>query len=169
MLKGLLAVLVFGLAVAGCDFYEGLKTDLSSFKLPRFVRMVADPQPLPIEYAWSKEDHCVGESPEIKIGPVPAGTTMLDVEFVDLDNWHPDPAVGYNHGGGKVPYTGSGVVPRGTFSKEGNRYVGPCPHGQFGEVTNERYELRVIAVDKDYNGIARGSAIRTCCADILKN
>ena len=58
-------------------------------------------------------------SPEFTLAQIPPGTTRIDFKLKDLN------APRYNHGGGKVAWTGGNVVPFGTFE-----YKSPCPPGE---------------------------------------
>ena len=88
---------------------------------------------LGVDFAWQPSDRCSGRSPEIRVTNIPAATKTLSVKLKDRDvpNW--------NHGGGNVPYDGSGVIPAGALK---NGYNGPCPPSG-----SHRYEFTVQAFD----------------------
>ena len=88
---------------------------------------------LTVDFAWQPSDRCASRSPEIRVANIPATTKTLYVKLRDRDvpNW--------NHGGGTVPYDGSGVIPAGALQ---NGYNGPCPPSG-----SHRYEFRVHAID----------------------
>ena len=77
---------------------------------------------------------------------VPKGTKFLLVKLKDYD------APNWNHGGGKVPYTGAKVIKAGAPK---NGYNGPCPPSG-----RHRYEFSVKAIDKDGVIIGMGKAMR---------
>ena len=54
-------------------------------------------------------------SPDFKLTDVPEGTTTLKFNLQDMN-------VGYNHGGGSVPYHGEIMIASGAFT-----YKSPCP------------------------------------------
>ncbi|MDJ0824986.1 MAG: hypothetical protein QNJ16_05725 [Rhodobacter sp.] len=58
-------------------------------------------------------------SPQFALAEVPPGTTRIDFKLKDLN------APRYNHGGGKVTWTGGNSIPFGAFS-----YKSPCPPGE---------------------------------------
>ena len=73
---------------------------------------------------------CFSEvSPQIQLINVPAGTNSLSVVMVDED------APNYDHGGGKVNYTGGSVIPAGALKY----WKGPCPPSQ------HKYTFKVTA------------------------
>ena len=86
-----------------------------------------------VDFAFSAKHKCSSVSPKISVSNVPAGTKELRVVLVDQD------VPTWNHGGGTVPYTGSGVIPEGAL-KSG--YNGPCPPSG-----SHTYEFKVKALD----------------------
>jgi phosphatidylethanolamine-binding protein (PEBP) family uncharacterized protein len=97
-----------------------------------------------VEFSWEGIQACTHESPELRVSAVPDGTAELRVKLKDISL----PA--WNHGGGKVTYDGSGVIPAGAL-KLG--YNGPCP--QSGR---HQYEFSVMAIDADGVIIGFGKA-----------
>jgi phosphatidylethanolamine-binding protein (PEBP) family uncharacterized protein len=85
---------------------------------------------------------CSGNSPEFRIGNVPAGTAIFEVRLRDL---HVTEAV---HGGGTYRNNGTGVIPEGALR---NRYAGPCSRESL-----HRYEFAVIARDASGRALAEG-------------
>lgn len=85
-----------------------------------------------LDFAWSSADKCSSESPAFELSDVPEGTKTLIFKMTDLD------VRSYNHGGGKVPYTGNNHIPAGAF-----HYKGPCPPNGVHD-----YEIKVKAVDE---------------------
>ena len=77
-----------------------------------------------ISFAWGDIPACnsgrpnVVASPRFVIADLPDGTTSVRFRLKDLD------APNYNHGGGTVGMSGSGVLPAGVFT-----YKSPCPPG----------------------------------------
>ena len=88
------------------------------------------------------QEHCSRNSPELRIGNVPAGTAIFEVRLRDLD------VIAAMHGGGTYPNNGKGVIPEGALR---NRYVGPCSQASF-----HRYEFTVIARDAKGKALAEG-------------
>jgi len=69
-----------------------------------------------VSFDWGPTKKCFDpKSPPMRLSGVPDGTRTLDIRMVDRN------AV-FNHGGGKVAYTGQKSLPYGAF-----RYKGPCP------------------------------------------
>jgi phosphatidylethanolamine-binding protein (PEBP) family uncharacterized protein len=68
-------------------------------------------------FSWNGVAACSGASPAFTITQAPKGTTNLRLAMRDQN------APDYNHGGGTVAFSGSGV-PQGAIS-----YRGPCPPG----------------------------------------
>ena len=58
-------------------------------------------------------------------------------------------APNFRHGGGTVPYNGSGRVPEGAID-----YIGPCPPAG----TSHRYVWTIEALDKSGKNVARAAA-----------
>jgi phosphatidylethanolamine-binding protein (PEBP) family uncharacterized protein len=84
---------------------------------------------------WDGITACSGRpisspSPAFSVTGVPAGTVTLEFRLVDLD------VPEFNHGGGKVRYTGEARIAPGAF-----QFIGPCPP------RTHRYEWTVTARD----------------------
>ena len=60
-----------------------------------------------IDFVWDLEH--IARSPEVHLGNVPEGTDRLTIYFFDVT------ANDYSHGGGDLPYDGSGIIPAGAF------------------------------------------------------
>ena len=119
-----LAILIAAIVlIAGCA------NSPDQIKIPR------DAAEMTVEFSWEGIAACTHESPELRVSPVPDGTTDLRVRLKDisLPEW--------NHGGGQVKHDGSGVIPVGAL-KLG--YNGPCPPSG-----RHKYEFSVMAVDAD--------------------
>jgi phosphatidylethanolamine-binding protein (PEBP) family uncharacterized protein len=100
---------------------------------------------LGVAYDWTKADECASKSPAFTISNVPADTQSLVFRMTDLH------VPSYNHGGGTVPYSGSGTIPAGAFF-----YKGPCPPNGTHD-----YEFTVTAVNAAGDtALARGKAVR---------
>lgn len=99
---------------------------------------------LGVSFKWQASDECSSRSPAFTVSGVPGGTKYLRFKMVDLNV--PD----FPHGGGTVPYTGSGSIPAGAFS-----YSGPCP--PYGR---HNYKWTVEALDAAGNTLATGTAVR---------
>ena len=84
---------------------------------------------------WDGIKACSGQpisspSPAFSVAGVPAGTAELEFRMADLD------APRFNHGGGKVSYSGQPRIAAGAF-----QFIGPCPP------QTHRYEWTVTARD----------------------
>ncbi|MFO1082994.1 MAG: YbhB/YbcL family Raf kinase inhibitor-like protein [Reyranellaceae bacterium] len=98
---------------------------------------------------WEGIRACSGQpiaspSPAFSLTGVPAGTTELEFRMVDLD------APRFNHGGGKVRYTGQARIAPGAF-----QFTGPCPP------QTHRYEWTVVAHDASGKSLATARAIKS--------
>ena len=77
-----------------------------------------------LEFEWGNLKKCnTGnpnkvDNPLFKLSNVPEGTKILQFRMKDKN------APGYNHGGGKVEYTGQNTIEPGAF-----KYKSPCPPG----------------------------------------
>jgi|LauGreStaDraftv2_3_1035109.scaffolds.fasta_scaffold190224_1 hypothetical protein len=118
-------------------------------------------QKLTVNYEWEISHKCGKKSPEITIGGIPPGSTLLDIKMVDLDY------KGWDHGGGLLKNE-EGFPEIFKISEGGlNRgYDGPCPpnfnaHGH-------DYEITVIAKDKSNQVIGKGSVVKTFSAKAVK-
>lgn len=75
-------------------------------------------------FDWGNIKRCTSGNPNrvpnpaFTLNDVPARTVQLRFKMKDLD------VPGYNHGGGKVKYTGDSKIAPGAF-----RYQSPCPPG----------------------------------------
>jgi hypothetical protein len=96
-----------------------------------------------VNFTFSAKHKCSSVSPKITVTNVPAGTNKLKVVLVDRD------VPTWNHGGGTVPFTGSGVISEGAL-KSG--YNGPCPPSG-----SHTYEFKVKAIDAQGVIIGMGS------------
>ncbi|APX69025.1 MULTISPECIES: phospholipid-binding protein [unclassified Brucella] len=101
--------------------------------------MAAD---LNVSFNWGPTKKCFDpKSPPISVTNVPAGTKTLEIRMIDRN-------ASFNHGGGKVAYTGKSQLPYGAF-----RYKGPCPPDGV-----HHYKITVNALDADGKKLASGSA-----------
>ena len=104
-----------------------------------------------IEFEWGDTPHCnTGnpsriDNPTFVLGNVPVDTTTIKFRMRDLN------APSYNHGGGKVSYSGGDIIPAGEFS-----YKGPCPPRQVHD-----YRWTAIALDEEGNAIDDAHATRS--------
>jgi len=77
-----------------------------------------------IEFEWGDIPKCSSGNPNTVSNPiftlknVPEGTSYIQFRMIDLN------VLGYNHGGGKVQYTGQSKIEPGAF-----KYSSPCPPG----------------------------------------
>ncbi len=94
-----------------------------------------------VSFDWGPTKKCFDpKSPPMRLSGVPDGTRTLDIRMVDRN------AV-FNHGGGKVAYTGQKSLPYGAF-----RYKGPCPPDG-----THYYKIIVTALDASGRKLASGS------------
>ncbi|MGB0682144.1 MAG: hypothetical protein ACPGOV_05530 [Magnetovibrionaceae bacterium] len=100
---------------------------------------------LGVSFEWQATDRCSTSSPAFSITGIPEGTASLQFKMTDLD------VPTYNHGGGKVVYSGSGSIPAGSFS-----YKGPCPPG--GQ-HNYQFDVKALNAAGD-TILGKGSATR---------
>lgn len=97
-----------------------------------------------VSFNWGPTTKCFDKnSPPIALKGVPEGTVKLDIRMQDLN------AMSYNHGGGKVDYSGQSALAYGAF-----RYRGPCP-----PVTHT-YKFTVKALDAKGKMLAKAEAKR---------
>lgn len=97
-----------------------------------------------VDFSWQGIKTCSDTSPEIHIQGIPKETIQLHVSMFDKTN-------AYEHGGCKLDYDGSGVLPQGALKG----YRGPCP--SYG---SPRYEFTVEALGSDGKVLARGKKMR---------
>jgi phosphatidylethanolamine-binding protein (PEBP) family uncharacterized protein len=117
----------------------------------------ADEVRLGVGFSWEGITDCSDYSPEIKVANVPRETASFRVLLDDLD----DPSS--YHGGGKVKYdrtavvpalasSGSGIIPAGALN---NDYKGPCSSEEV-----HRYRFTVFAIDSFTKIVGKGKATR---------
>jgi phosphatidylethanolamine-binding protein (PEBP) family uncharacterized protein len=100
---------------------------------------------LGVKFTWARTEACSSIPPAFGITNVPKETKYLSFKLVDQN------LPGYDHGGGKVAYKGSGNIPVGSF---GGDYRGPCPP----PVDVHTYEWTVQALDANKSVLAEGKA-----------
>ena len=98
---------------------------------------------------WEGITVCSGQpvnspSPAFTVTGVPAGAATLDFRMVDLD------APDFQHGGGKVRYSGQSRIAPGAF-----QFTGPCPP------RTHRYQWTVLAEDAAGRPIGTARATKT--------
>ena len=98
-----------------------------------------------IQFSWAATTPCSRTPPAFTITNIPKGTTYLVFKLTDHD------APNFVHGGGQIPYSGSGNVPAGAF---GGSYTGPCPP----QGVVHTYQWTVEAMDASNKVLAEGSA-----------
>jgi len=95
-----------------------------------------------VNFQWGPTKKCFdAKSPPMQLTGVPEGTAKLDIRMVDRN------AVGFNHGGGKIAYSGNSL-PYGAF-----KYRGPCPPSG-----SHTYQFTVKALDGKGKTIATAKA-----------
>jgi hypothetical protein len=103
---------------------------------------------LGVHFSWAGTAACSGTPPAFSLTGVPNATKYLDFQLVDLDKLE------FVHGGGQIPYAGSGKIPAGAFS---GTYQGPCPPPGISHT----YQWTVKALDESKtNLLASGTATR---------
>lgn len=107
-----------------------------------------------LSFEWGDIPNCTSGRPNIVPNPVftlknvPAGTKFLSFSMTDLN------VPTYDHGGGKIEYTGENVIQPGAFT-----YKSPCPPGG-----SHDYEWTVSAKESDgfFSGsIASATAVKS--------
>ena len=97
-----------------------------------------------VSFEWGPTKACFdSKSPPMRLSGVPEGTTALRITMSDLA------APDFNHGGGKVAYTGQKSLPYGAFG-----YKGPCPPEP------HTYQFTVKALDANGKTLATAKARR---------
>ncbi len=92
-----------------------------------------------ISFEWGDIPLCTSGNPNSVSNPtfvlsnVPENTKFISFKLKDLD------VTGYNHGGGKIEYTGNNVIEPGAF-----KYKSPCPPSG-----SHRYEWTAKAKEND--------------------
>jgi phosphatidylethanolamine-binding protein (PEBP) family uncharacterized protein len=95
-----------------------------------------------VSFEWGPTKACFDpKSPPMKITGVPEGTKQLAISMSDLN------AIGFNHGGGTVAYSGQNSLPYGAF-----QYRGPCPPER------HTYQFTVKALDANGKKLATARA-----------
>ncbi|MBB3233329.1 phospholipid-binding protein [Phyllobacterium endophyticum] len=98
-----------------------------------------------ISFEWGPTKKCFdSKTPPMQLSGVPQGTANLDIRMQDQN------ASDFNHGGGKIAYTGENTLPYGAVS-----YRGPCPPA--GQHT---YMFTVKALDANGKTLATAKAKR---------
>lgn len=106
------------------------------------VMMPVAASAMSMSFSWGPTKKCFdAKSPPISLSAVPAGTKTLKFKMVDLN------AISFNHGGGKVAYSGKNKLPYGAF-----RYKGPCPPAK------HLYQITVDALDANGKKLATAKA-----------
>lgn len=102
-----------------------------------------------ISFEWGDIPLCTSGNPNIVENPkfilsnVPENTKIISFTLKDLD------APDYNHGGGKIVYTGNNVIEPGAF-----KYKSPCPPSG-----SHRYSWTATAKEIDsFSGSSIGKA-----------
>jgi hypothetical protein len=87
--------------------------------------------------AWGPGAACSAQAPQIVLSKVPAGTKAFDARMVDLN------MPSFDHGGGKIEFTGKTSFAPGEAFGFFSTYRGPCPPR--GSV--HRYQWTINALD----------------------
>lgn len=111
---------------------------------------MAEPS-LQVDFRWLISHHCVNTSPAIRVKNIPAGTTHLSVQMLDLDSKNP------LHGGGGGELTEPSGFPSEYTIASGAlaQYKGPCPDN-FTSLGHE-YQISVTAMNGEKQKLAQGS------------
>ena len=103
-----------------------------------------------VDFRWLMSNHCNNTSPELHLSNLPAGTSRLAIQMIDLDNNKHD------HGGGTLErpegFPSQWRVEAGAL----NAYTGPCPEN-FTTLGHE-YQFNITALGKDGKTLGTGSA-----------
>ena len=135
---GLFLGVLFGLTSCAGNS-TNTNTNSGSVTAAKQTKAVNPANAFKISFDWpANMKECFSKvSPPITLSNVPTGTTSLTVVMVDED------APSFDHGGGKVNYSGGSVIPAGALK----RWQGPCPPSQ------HKYTFKVTA-----NGGAKARA-----------
>lgn len=101
--------------------------------------------PLSVDFSWDGSRACSSRPPAFHITQIPPETQRLRFLMTDMD------VPTFYHGGGTVPYDGSGQIAAGAFS-----YKGPCPPSG-----SHRYRWTVSAIDANDTIIAQGETTKS--------
>jgi hypothetical protein len=96
-----------------------------------------------LSFSWTGVARCSSTPPAFTLSAVPAGTSRLGFNMVDLN------LPSYPHGGGTITYQGGSQVAAGSFS-----YKGPCPP----ERQRHNYRWTVKALDAGGKTLATANA-----------
>lgn len=110
------------------------------------AKIAPDAVKLRVAFSWKGTKRCSSYSPKIKVSGIPRGTKYLKVKLKDLD------VPSWNHGGGKVAYKGSSIIPAGSLK---NGYNGPCPPSG-----SHQYQFTVYAINERNVVIGIGKATK---------
>jgi phosphatidylethanolamine-binding protein (PEBP) family uncharacterized protein len=99
-----------------------------------------------LSFSWAGVARCTPRPPAFRLSEVPAGTSQLAFNMVDLD------LPSFPHGGGTISYQGGDQVAAGSFS-----YQGPCPP----EGQHHHYRWTVKALDVGGRTLATTSAAKS--------
>jgi phosphatidylethanolamine-binding protein (PEBP) family uncharacterized protein len=98
-----------------------------------------------LSFTWDGVAPCTSSPPAFALSGVPAGTSRLAFNMVDLN------VPSFPHGGGSIAYRGENHVAAGSFP-----YQGPCPPA--GQRHNYRWTVQ--AIDAAGKTLATASAVR---------
>ncbi len=98
-------------------------------------------EPLGVALTFAPQNKCGGQSPEIHLTQVPAGTAAYKVQMTD------EQVPSFRHWNDTLPATGP-VIPAGASTQ----YYGPCPPS--GKHT---YRVTVTALDQAGKALAQGA------------
>ena len=103
-----------------------------------------------VDFRWLMSNHCNNTSPALNLNNIPAGTTQLKIQMVDLDNNKHD------HGGGSLSKP-DGFAPQWQVEAGAlDKYTGPCPEN-FTTLGHE-YQFNITALSNDGKTLGTGSA-----------
>jgi phosphatidylethanolamine-binding protein (PEBP) family uncharacterized protein len=111
------------------------------------AEVAPDAAELGVAFSWAGVKKCSKISPELQVVGIPDGAVTLAVTLKDLD------VPRWNHGGGRVPHDGSGIVPAGALT---NGYNGPCPPSG-----SHRYQFTVRALNREGVVVGMGKSMAT--------
>jgi phosphatidylethanolamine-binding protein (PEBP) family uncharacterized protein len=97
-----------------------------------------------LRFSWDGVARCTSSPPAFALSGVPAGTSRLAFNMVDLN------LPSFPHGGGTISYRGDQIA-AGSFS-----YQGPCPPGD----QRHNYRWTVKALDSAGKTLATASTAR---------
>jgi len=113
-------------------------------------------QKINVEFSWISSDKCNTAIPIIQISNTPIDSVILSIDIVDLDNKELD-------FGGTYIKNIKGFTKQFKIKVIQKTFGKPCP--PILMIPGNNYEITVIAKDKNYQLLGKGSAMKTYSKD----